>query len=322
MSDSVRRAKVTVCVATYNQQSYIRDCLLSILMQDCPADLEILVGNDGSTDNTGLIISDVAGKFPGRFTILPREKNLGPSENYQDMIRQASGDYIAHIDGDDYWMPNKLAAQLAFFAENPDCAAIYSNAHVISDTGQLIGIFNNPQPAIFDTEYLLRRGNFLNHSSMFYRAEFKNEITELSGSFIDYRMHLRLSRHGKLGYINRDLVAYRSGSSNSMIKYIPFKVNDMYWEAITDPEILPRYEASSTSAQIYFYAHILYNAVRKNRLPYARHWASRIRSERHNKSTSIFVRSVLLIPAIFWRSLKRKIATTLSGSEFYPRYER
>lgn len=322
MSGSTRRSKVTVCVATYNQQPYIRDCLLSILMQDCPTDLEILVGDDCSTDRTGTIISEVAEMHPGRLTILERTENLGPSKNYQDMIRRASGDYIAHIDGDDYWMPNKLAAQLAYFSKNPECVAVYSNAHIIDDAGQLIGIFNNPQPAFFDTEYLLRRGNFLNHSSLLYRAEFKSAITDLSGSFIDYRMHLRLSRHGTFGYVNQDLVAYRSGSSTSMIKHIPFKVNDMYWEAITDPEILPRFEASSVSAQIYFYAHILYNAARKNRLPYARHWATRIRSEHRSRATSIFIRSALLTVPIFWRSARRRIATALTGSEFYPRYER
>jgi glycosyltransferase involved in cell wall biosynthesis len=260
--------------------------------------------------------------YPGRLTIPTRAGNLGPSQNYQDMIRRASGDFIAHIDGDDYWMPNRLAAQLAHFSEHPECVAVYSNAHIIDDAGQLIGAFNNPQPEIFDTEYLLRQGNFLNHSSMLYRGEFKSAITNLSGSFIDYRMHLRLSRYGKLGYVNRDLVAYRSGTSTSMIKHVPYKVNDMYWEAITDPEILQHFETSSESAQIYFYAHILYNAIRKNRLPYARHWAARIRTEQRNRSTSIFIRSVLLIPTIFLRSLRRKFATALSGFEFYPLYER
>lgn len=322
MNHSVLRPKVTVCVATYNQQAYIRDCLLSILMQDCPADLEILVGNDFSTDRTGAIISEVANIYPGRLTIPDRTRNLGPSQNYQDMIRRASGDYIAHIDGDDYWMPNKLAAQLAHFAEHPECVAVYSNAHIINDAGRLIGVFNNPQPETFDTEYLLRQGNFLNHSSMLYRATLRRVITDLSGSFIDYKMHLRLSQHGKFGYVNQDLVAYRSGTSTSMIKHVPYKVNDMYWEAITDPEIPPQFETSSASAQIYFYAHILYNAVRKNRLPYARHWAARIRSEYRGRSTSIFIRSALLIPTIFWRSLRRRIATALSGSGIYPLYER
>jgi glycosyltransferase involved in cell wall biosynthesis len=260
--------------------------------------------------------------YPGRLTIPDRAGNLGPSQNYQDMIRRARGDFIAHIDGDDYWMPNKLAAQLAHFAKHPECVAVYSNAHIIDDAGQLIGVFNNPQPETFDTAYLLRQGNFLNHSSILYRAKFKSVITDLSGSFIDYRVHLRLSPHGKLGYVNQDLVAYRSGTSTSMVKHVPYKVNDMYWEAITDPEILPRFESSSVSAQIYFYAHILYNAVRKSRLPYARYWAARIQTENRGRSASMFIRSVLLIPRIFWRSLRRKIATAFSGSRFYPLYER
>ena len=316
------KPKITVCVATYNQQAYIKDCLLSILMQDYDGEVEIIVGNDGSTDLTAAIISDIASMHPGRLTIPNRISNLGASRNYQDMIQRAAGDYIAHIDGDDYWMPNKLSAQLAHFQNNPACIAAYSNAHIIDDAGRLMGAFNNAQPETFDTDYLLREGNFLNHSSMIYRAEFKGSIIDLSGSFIDYRMHLRLSRHGKLGYINKDLVAYRSGTSTSMIKHIPHKVNDMYWEAITDPEIAAKFGASSLSAQVHFFAHILYNSIRKNRLSYARHWANRIRTECSGRAGSIFARSVLLIPPIFWRSARRRIAAMISGYDFHPRYER
>lgn len=319
---SLSKPKISVCVATYNQQAYIRDCLLSILMQDYDGEVEIIVGDDHSTDQTAAIVSEIASMYPGRLTVPIRSSNLGACQNYQDMIRRATGDYIAHIDGDDYWMPNKLASQIEHLKKNPECVATYSNAHIIDDAGQLMGTFNNAQPEQFDTNYLLRKGNFLNHSSMIYRAELKNTITDLSGNFIDYRMHLRLSRHGKLGYLNKDLVAYRSGTSTSMIKHIPHKVNDMYWEAITDPEIAPNFAAGSSSAQAYFYAHILYNAVRKNRLPYARHWTNRIRTECPGQFGSILARSVLLIFPIFWRSARRKIATLLSGYDFYPRYER
>jgi glycosyltransferase involved in cell wall biosynthesis len=319
---SLPKPKISVCVATYNQEAYIKDCLLSILMQDYDGEVEIIVGDDCSTDQTAAIISEVGAMYPGRLTVPTRSSNLGPTENYRDMIRRAAGDHIAHVDGDDYWMPGKLTAQMAHLRSNPECVAVYSNAHIIDSAGRLIGIFNNAQPEIFDTDYLLRRGNFLNHSSMLYRAEFKDVITDLSGSFIDYRIHLRLSRRGKLGYLNKDLVAYRSGTSTSMIKHVPFKVNDMYWEAITDPEITPKFGASSMSAQVHFYAYILYNAVRKNRLPYARHWTNRIWAECRGQFGSIFVRSALLIFPIFWRSARRKIATMLSGYDFYPRYER
>ncbi|MES2256680.1 MAG: glycosyltransferase [Pseudomonadota bacterium] len=319
---SLPKPKISVCVATYNQEAYIKDCLLSILMQDYDGEVEIIVGDDCSTDQTAAIISEVGAMHPGRLTVPIRSSNLGASQNYQDMIRRATGDYIAHIDGDDYWMPGKLTAQMVHFRSNPECVAAYSNAHIIDDAGRLIGIFNNAQPETFDTDYLLRRGNFLNHSSMLYRAEFKNIILNLSGNFIDYHIHLRLSGHGKLGYINKDLVAYRSGTPTSTIKNIPFKVNDMYWETITDPEIAPKFETSRLSAQIHFYAYILYNSVRKNRMSYARHWTTRIRTECHDRFGLIFIQSVLLVFPIFWRSARRKIATMLSGYDFYPRYER
>jgi glycosyltransferase involved in cell wall biosynthesis len=322
MNHPAHKPKITVCVATYNQRAYIRDCLSSVLMQDCPADLEIIVGDDCSTDEAPAIISEIAETHPGRIMVPRRNGNLGASENYKDMIRSASGDYIAHIDGDDYWMPGKLAAQLAYLQSNPSCVAVYSNAHIVDDAGQLIGAFNNVQPETFDTDYLLNRGNFLNHSSMLYRAEFRDCILGLPDSFIDYRMHLRLSLQGELGYINKDLAAYRSGTSTSMIKHIPHKVNDLYWEAITDPEIAVTFKKSSLSAQSLFFAHILYNAMRRNRLAYAQHWASRIQSEHRDRFRVILARSVFLLFPIFWRSTRRKVAGILSGYEFYPRYER
>lgn len=322
MNQFVSRPKISICVATYNQQSYIKDCLLSVLMQDCPADLEIIVGDDCSTDATGAIISEIAAMYPGRLTIPRRVGNLGATENYQDMINRASGDFIAHIDGDDYWMPGKLAAQLTHFTNHPSCIAVYSNAHVIDDCGRLIGTFNNAQPESFDTGYLLDRGNFLNHSSMMYRSNFRDCILELTGNFIDYRMHLRLSRNGLLGYVNKDLVAYRCGTTTSMIKHVPRKVNDLYWEAITDPEIPTNFQKNALSAQVYFVSHILYNAVRKNRLPYARYWISKVRAEVPERSALILFRGALLIFPIFWRSARRKVATLLTGHGFYPLYER
>ena len=317
-----RRAKITICVATYNQRPYIKDCLMSLLMQSCEAELEILVGDDCSTDGTGAVISEVAAAYPGRLKIPDRPTNLGPSKNYQDLIRRAGGGYIAHIDGDDYWMPNKLAEQLAHFEKNPASIAVYSNAHIIDETGQMTGVFNNAQPETFDMDYLLRRGNFLNHSSMIYRAEFKQCLLDLTGDFIDYRMHLRLSRHGRLGYVNKDLVAYRAGSTTSMIKNAPDKVDLLYWEAITDPGTSSTLKASRTSAQAHFYSRIFYNSVRRRRFFYARQWAIRIRSECPNQANQIFLRSAPLILSALERSIRRKLATLFSGSGFYPRYER
>jgi glycosyltransferase involved in cell wall biosynthesis len=291
-------------------------------MQSCNADLEILVGDDCSKDQTKNIIQEIATTYPGRIIVPERTHNLGASANYQDLIRRTTGDFIAHVDGDDYWMPNKLAEQLDQFQKYPECVAIYSNAHIVDDSGSLIGPFNNKQPELFDIDYLLRKGNFLNHSSTIYRSKFKECALHLAGEFIDYRIHLHLARQGPLGYVNKDLVAYRAGSATSMIRHIPRKVNDLYWEAISDPDIATYSEKNEHSAQVQFYGHILYNSIRRPDFSYASYWTRRIKAELPTKFLSIFFRSSFLIFAIFWRSAKRKIITGIVGYNFYPRYER
>jgi glycosyltransferase involved in cell wall biosynthesis len=208
---------------------------LSVLFQRFNGKLEILVGEDYSTDDTRTVLRELQSEFPERLMVLMREKNFGPFENLRDLAARASGEFIAHLDGDDYWTPGKLTEQIAFLDAHPDCTAVYTNAHVIDAGGILRGGFNNPQPTVFDTDYLLQRGNFLNHSSILYRAAYKDAITDLQQSFIDYRLHLRLSRRGPLGYVNKDLVAYRLGTATSMMSNQSEMVQNLYWEALADP---------------------------------------------------------------------------------------
>lgn len=322
MNADRERPRISVCVATYNQERYIKECVLSILAQSCDADIEILIGDDHSKDSTKSIILEIAAKHPDRVVIPKRARNLGASANYQDLISRATGDFIAHMDGDDYWMPSKLAEQMNHFQKHPECVAVYTNAHVIDDGGGLVGSFNNAQPEFFDTDYLLQKGNFLNHSSTVYRSEFKDCILELSGEFIDYRMHLRLAQQGKLGYVNKDLVAYRAGSATSMIRHIPKKVHDLYWEAISDAGIQAQYKKGKRAAQIHFYGRILYNSARRLDFAYAGHWTKRIKKEMPGSFWPILFRSLLLMPAIFLSSARRKIATYVTGYNGYPLYER
>jgi hypothetical protein len=77
-------------------------------------------------------------------------------------------------------------------------------------------------------------GNFLNHSSLIYRSDQKGEVLSLPDRFIDYSLHLRFSYQGKLGYLNRDLVAYRAGTENSMMAVQTEAVETLYWQAMAE----------------------------------------------------------------------------------------
>lgn len=224
---------VSVCVVTYNQARYIRDCLTSVLTQGDDVSLEILVGDDLSEDETGEIVAELAARHPDIIRYFRHPQRLGPVENYQFLIREARGEYIAHLDGDDFWLPGKLRRQLSIMECNLRQIAIYSNAVVVDDGGGLRGGFNGVVPESFDLGFLLREGNFLCHGSLVYRATASRCILEMQAPFIDYQIHIRLAALGDLGYVNQALVGYRVASSTSMSTLRSAKVRELYWQALT-----------------------------------------------------------------------------------------
>lgn len=227
--------KVSVCIGTYNQKDYIGDCIASVLLQAGDGvDVEILVGDDASNDGTSDIILAWAEKHPG--VVIPhiRTKNIGAARNYQNLILEANGDFIAHLDGDDYWLPGKLRAQLSFLASHRECSAVFMNAVVIDTNGCLSGVFNDGVPDTFDANFLLRKGNFLNYSSLMYRSEHKHTLLALDPPFIDYRMHLRLAQCGVLGNISSVGVVYRLFTATSLLRNNRDSVRMMGWEAVIE----------------------------------------------------------------------------------------
>ncbi len=223
---------VSICIATCNQERYINECLESVIGQIEGMHCEILVGDDMSEDATSDIVARWAERHPDTVRHFRHPRRLGPAANYQFLASGSRGHWVAHLDGEDLWLPGKLASQNEFMNTNPDCPAVYANAIVVDSSGALYGIFNNAQPARFDISALLRRGNFLNHSSLLYRREFAEAVTGPAPPFIDYTIHLRLAKSGPLGYVNRAGVVYRLHTSTSMILNANEHTRELYWQAL------------------------------------------------------------------------------------------
>ena len=87
-----KRTLVSVVVTTYNQEKYIEKALRSVLEQECDADIELLVGDDCSTDNTPNIIEDLANEYPSIIKPVYNKKNVGMSQNlYNQIVRSVGG---------------------------------------------------------------------------------------------------------------------------------------------------------------------------------------------------------------------------------------
>jgi glycosyltransferase involved in cell wall biosynthesis len=269
------RRRVAVCVVTYNHIRYIADCLLSILSQDVDADVTVWVGDDGSTDGTTESVAAIARAWPGRVNHMVHATRLGPIGNYRAIIEAAEGDFIAHLDGDDFWLPGKLREQLSLLDAEPACSASCTNAFVFDDARQPVGIFTNAPSGTMDTAYLLRRGNFLNHSSLVYRVEHREAILSLVPPFIDYRMLLTLCRAGLIVYTSKALVGYRANASGSMLANSSEAVRQQYFEAMEAalPAVTPKVRAEACADML---RRVVFRAIRGRRMGFVAEWWPRL----------------------------------------------
>ncbi len=124
--------KVSVVVATYNQENYIRHTLESIVSQKVNFEYEVLVGDDCSPDKTGEIVKEFAEKYPDKIVPILREKNLGMGGNVLDLTMRTQGEYVAFIEGDDYWIDeNKLQKQVDFLDAHKDYVACFGLCQIV-----------------------------------------------------------------------------------------------------------------------------------------------------------------------------------------------
>lgn len=116
--DKVDSPMLSVCVVSYNHEKYIKQCMDSILSQKIDFEMEVLVGNDCSTDRTAEILEQ---EYGDRITVINRKENLGLCGNIRDLFLRAKGKYVFLFAGDDFLCVNDiLAREVAFLEENKE----------------------------------------------------------------------------------------------------------------------------------------------------------------------------------------------------------
>ncbi len=124
---------VSVVFITYNHEKYVKKALLSVLEQKTDFLFEVVVGEDCSTDNTRAILTEIKEQYPDKVRLLFREKNLGrPTLNVYQTMMECKGDYIAYLEGDDYWEDSdKLQKQVDFLRAHPEYIAVTHSCRMI-----------------------------------------------------------------------------------------------------------------------------------------------------------------------------------------------
>lgn len=128
---------VSVIIACYNCEKYVKSAILSITTQTYK-NLEILITDDSSTDNTYRILCELA-KSDNRIVVFKNETNLKLPKTLNDMIARSNGKYIARMDADDISLPERIEKQVAWMESHPDYAICGTNAWYIAENEKRIG---------------------------------------------------------------------------------------------------------------------------------------------------------------------------------------
>ncbi len=119
--------KLNVLLITYNQEEYIKQTLDSLLMQTTTFNFNVVVADDCSTDKTLDIISEYSKKGTLNFIFLDKTSNLGYNKNYERALKACNAEYVAILEGDDYWTdPNRLEKHVKFLDNHGECSMSFN----------------------------------------------------------------------------------------------------------------------------------------------------------------------------------------------------
>ena len=186
----VRRPKISVLMAVFNAEKYLRQAMESILTQTC-IDFEFIIVDDASTDNSSKIINSYDDK---RIRVINNQANIGLTKSLNIGIKHAQGDYIARQDADDISLPNRLKAQLRHFQHYPETALLGTSAYGIDADGKIQGEII----VMADPRTRLSERNRFCHGSTMFKTQIVRELggyNELFKYCQDYELWLRIAQY-------------------------------------------------------------------------------------------------------------------------------
>lgn len=220
--------KLSIALCTYNGERYLHEQLESYLAQTRLPD-ELIVCDDGSTDDTVAILEAFAAQAPFFVQIYRNEQNLGVAKNFEKAISLCTGDVIAISDQDDIWLTTKLESFLGIFERNPSIGLVFSDADIIDAESR-------PKPQSLWRyvhfsrayqrqikagvgRYVLIRGGFVWGMTMVFHARYKSLILPIiDASGYDFWISTLISLVGEYTIIPQKLVKHRLHGGNASIK--------------------------------------------------------------------------------------------------------
>jgi len=215
-----RRPSIDIVLCSYNQEEYIGQAVENVLKQKVDAEVRVIVADDCSTDNTLQIIKGYEDKSPFPFVYLDSRENVGMKLNYKRAFAACSSDYVAILEGDDWWHKDNHLAQHVTFLESH---RRYSMTHnVVALYHQEDGIIEEPKRIFSDIDHLTIRlrhqiawGNQIgNLSSCVFRTKWLQALPEefYRLNYADWELGIMMALRGPIAKFLQETSTYRISS--------------------------------------------------------------------------------------------------------------
>jgi len=200
---------VSVIIPTYNRGAFLEEALASVMSQTYK-NYEIIVADDGSTDDTLARLE----RYKDKVKVLDLPHSGRPSVARNAAISAATGEFLAFLDSDDTWAPTKLESQTTFLEQNPSFVMAYCDAEFLGEKGESVG--KQSQRERLRAGYVFKdllMGNFIPAATAVVAR--RNTVLEVGGFeewltiAEDWHLWFKLSARGKIGLINAPLCQIR-----------------------------------------------------------------------------------------------------------------
>lgn len=203
------KEQISVIIPTYNRPRWLAETIESVLAQTYPH-IEVIVVNDGSTDNTEEVIE----LYRDRITYIYKE-NGGPGSAVNAGIKAAAGKYLARVDDDDLFLPEKLELQAKMFQQNPELGLIGTDHHVIDLESKIACTVAVPDFSTHGAFLSLLQNCIFSQPTVMVRKECHDKVGFYKNTYAqDYDMWIRIARHYPVGVIHKPLAMYRKHDLN------------------------------------------------------------------------------------------------------------
>lgn len=224
--------KASVCIRTFNQDAYIARAVESALNQETDFDFEVVIGDDASTDATATILRRLRQAHPQRIRLVLHDVNVGSTQNLIDTYAYCKGEYIAFLDGDDFWTrADKLQLQ-ADYLDNHSEVTICGTGLRTKNRKSII--YGKPTQTLKE---FIKGGAVMVQSTLMLRKRCLATLPDwiVRVAFDDVALQVLCLQHGKLGCI-KEVTAFYRRHKGSLFNQLP-AVDKIKWDITTWKEI-------------------------------------------------------------------------------------